>query len=296
MSNEVVVSNNEWMSEKNLVEQVTHIQHIMGAVMRKDEHYGVIPGCKKPSLYKAGAEKLCLVFRLFPEFIVVQKDLQNDHREISVTCVLKNQSGFIVGQGVGSCSTMESKYRWRQGGDLEATGKAVPKSYWDAKNAGDNAAATSLLGGKGFAVKKDDSGTWMIMKKGDGRVENPDIADQWNTVLKMAKKRAHVDAAITATASSDLFTQDVEDLPQFAREVPQQHTTTATIVPDKTQESATAYGASKAKELGFSDNGITELLGTDDWDNANLEGIKRLNAKVLSVIEGNKKRAQEASK
>jgi hypothetical protein len=42
--------------------------------------------------------------------------------------------------------------------------------------------------------------------------ENPDIADTYNTVLKMAKKRAHVDAMITATAASDIFTQDVEDI------------------------------------------------------------------------------------
>lgn len=46
-------------------------------------------------------------------------------------------------------------------------------------------------------------------------VENPDIADTYNTVLKMAKKRAHVDAMITATAASDIFTQDVEDIPHM---------------------------------------------------------------------------------
>ena len=45
-----------------------------------------------------------------------------------------------------------------------------------------------------------------------GKAENPDIADTYNTVLKMAKKRAHVDAIITVTAASDIFTQDVEDL------------------------------------------------------------------------------------
>jgi hypothetical protein len=45
----------------------------------------------------------------------------------------------------------------------------------------------------------------------EGRSENPDIADLYNTVLKMAKKRAFVDATITATAASDFFTQDVED-------------------------------------------------------------------------------------
>lgn len=34
-----------------------------------------------------------------------------------------------------------------------------------------------------------------------------------NTVLKMAKKRAYVDAILTASKASYLFTQDLEDLP-----------------------------------------------------------------------------------
>ena len=33
-----------------------------------------------------------------------------------------------------------------------------------------------------------------------------------NTMLKMAKKRALVDAVLSATRSSDLFTQDLEDM------------------------------------------------------------------------------------
>jgi hypothetical protein len=44
-------------------------------------------------------------------------------------------------------------------------------------------------------------------------VENPDILDTVNTVLKMAKKRAKIDAVIGVTRSSGLFTQDMEDLP-----------------------------------------------------------------------------------
>lgn len=42
--------------------------------------------------------------------------------------------------------------------------------------------------------------------------ENPDIADTYNTVLKMAKKRAYVDGILSATAASDIFTQDIEDM------------------------------------------------------------------------------------
>ena len=43
-------------------------------------------------------------------------------------------------------------------------------------------------------------------------------ADIANTVLKMAKKRAQIDLTLTATAASDCFTQDVEDLPEELRD------------------------------------------------------------------------------
>ena len=46
--------------------------------------------------------------------------------------------------------------------------------------------------------------------------ENPDIADTYNTVLKMACKRALVAAVLNTLAVSDLFTQDVEDLGSYA--------------------------------------------------------------------------------
>ena len=38
-------------------------------------------------------------------------------------------------------------------------------------------------------------------------------SDQANTILKMAKKRAMVDLCLTATAASDVFAQDLEDMP-----------------------------------------------------------------------------------
>src|SRR5690606_29527760 len=36
-----------------------------------------------------------------------------------------------------------------------------------------------------------------------------------NTCLKMAKKRAQVDAALTVGSLSDIFTQDLEDMAEF---------------------------------------------------------------------------------
>lgn len=198
-----------------IVEQVRLVQTVMSSVMRQDEHYGVIPGTKKNCLFKSGAEKLCFTFQLTPEFVVDERNLENSHREYVVTCHLVDRSGRRVATGVGSCSTLESKYRYR-GNELIATGEEVPKAYWDLRKA--NPAKAAEMIGKGRTTKKDDDNVWRIYEKGE-KGENPDIADVWNTVLKMAKKRAHVDATITATAASDIFTQDVDDLPQYAAAV-----------------------------------------------------------------------------
>jgi len=118
---------------------------------------------------------------------------------------------------------MEGKYRYRAGtGDV--TSVPVPKSYWDARNSGDmqkaskalkDAAASAGIDGEKFGTKKGDAG-WMIATIID-KAEHDNPADYYNTCLKMAKKRALVDATLTTTAASDIFTQDIEDDPDLYR-------------------------------------------------------------------------------
>lgn len=200
------VSFRDELSVSDVLTQVRKIQEIMHSVMKENEHYGVIPGCKKPSLLKPGAEKLGLTFRLAPSFEIDKIDIDDDDREYIVKCTLRHiNTDAIFSEGVGSCSTKEAKYRYRIG-EVKPTGKPVPKEYWNERD-------QNLIGGKGFGVKKIDN-QWQIVEMGE-KVEHDNPADYYNTVLKMAKKRAHVDAMLTATAASDIFTQDVEDLPDF---------------------------------------------------------------------------------
>ncbi len=199
------------MTVQQVLGQVALIQQIMGAAMKDGEHYGKIPGCgDKPTLLKPGAEKLCLTFRLAPTYDVDERTVDRGHREYRVQCTLSSiLTNAFIGQGVGICSTMEARYRFRQG-NAEPTDKPVPRAYWDVRQE-DPAKAQELIGGKGFAVKKVEGKGWMIAKGGE-KVEHDNPADHYNTVLKMAKKRALVDAVLTATAASDIFTQDLEDI------------------------------------------------------------------------------------
>ena len=198
------------LTVQQVLGQVALIQQIMAVTMKDGEHYGRIPGCgDKPTLLKPGAEKLCLTFRLAPTYEVEERLFERGHREYRVQCTLTSiLTGSFLGQGVGICSSMEAKYRYRAGA-TEATDKPVPRAYWDLRQE-DPAKAQELIGGKGFSPKKVD-GAWFIAKASE-RVETDNPADTYNTVLKMAKKRALVDAVLTATAASDIFTQDLEDI------------------------------------------------------------------------------------
>lgn len=198
------------MGVGEILAQVDLIQQVMKSVMRQDEHYGVIPGTgKKPSLLKPGAEKLLMTFRMVPRYEIQTNDLGNGHREYEITANLESLiTGQFVGSGVGNCNTMETKYRYRSG-PAESTGKPVPKGYWDMRKSNPKA-AQALIGGHGYSVKKNDD-VWEIVIQGE-RVEHDNPADYYNTVKKMAKKRALVDAALTVTAASDIFTQDLEEL------------------------------------------------------------------------------------
>src|SRR5574342_426711 len=199
---------------QDVIVQVQKILQIKQAVMKPNEHYGTIPGTQKPTLLKAGAEKLALTFRFAPKFNVTVTPLQGDHREYSCACTLTHiHSGNLIAEGVGSCNSMETKYRYRKA-DPEPV-KPVPKAYWQEKN---EAKKSNIIGGRGFGVKKIEN-AWMIVRYSDQKVEHGNPADFYNTCLKMAKKRAFVDAVITATGGSDIFTQDVEDFEEL--ELPQ---------------------------------------------------------------------------
>jgi hypothetical protein len=202
------------LSAIQMREQVNLIQEVMKEVMQEGQHYGLIPGCgDKPSLLKPGAEKLMFTFRLVPDPEVEVFDLYHQtiagHREYRVKVKIYSRGGEYMGGGVGSCSTMEGKYRFR-GGEKTGTGKPLPKAYWNLRNEGKIAEAQELIGGHGFSHGKID-GAWEICEIGE-KMEHDNPADFYNTCEKMAKKRALVDATLTVTAASDIFTQDIEEM------------------------------------------------------------------------------------
>lgn len=103
------------MTVDGLVKQVEFIHDVMKCVMKKDVHYGSPwPGGDKPTLLQAGADLLMMTFRLFPQYEIISGMAMEDRVEYDVKCTLKSmQTGAIVGEAMGSCSSYEKKH-WRE--------------------------------------------------------------------------------------------------------------------------------------------------------------------------------------
>ena len=168
-----------------ILEAQEQTRAFIAEALKEGRDYATIPGTSKPSLHKPGAERTSLAFGCHARFSILEREIDHDrlneyvkrewewHPEIRgkkiwaetpgeshglyryvMLCELVHRaSGFIVGSGVGSCSTMESKY-----------------------------------------------------------IDRP--RDLENTVLKMGKKRAFIDAVLTTFGLSEQFTQDTEDMPR----------------------------------------------------------------------------------
>ena len=185
--------------------------------MTEGTDYGVIPGTKTRTLFKPGAEKLTQLFRCIARFRIEEKienwDTGLFYYRFSCQIVTQAEQYRVVAEGVGSCSTFESRYRWRTADrTCPACGNAaICRSKFPPRNqpqAEPGWYCFAKRGGCGANFDADDSA---ISSQPTGRVQNPDLIDQVNTVLKMAKKRALVDAAIALARCSDIFTQDMED-------------------------------------------------------------------------------------
>jgi len=152
--------------------------------LKRNIDFGQIPGTQKDTMYQPGAQQVASWFNCMPDYRILSEEhnptILNEyeqeekrwdnskrkmvktgksiarksrgHHAYRIQCnLIHRPSGQIVGAGLGSCSTDESKY-----------------------------------------------------------IDRPNDLD--NTVFKMGKKRAYVDAVLNTFALSDRFTQDMEDI------------------------------------------------------------------------------------
>ena len=194
------------MTVDDLVSRVAMVQHVRERVMRSGTHYGAVPGTDKPTLLQPGADTLALAFRLAPAFALDERGGAGEHLDVTVVCTLTHApTGVVVASGVGSASSRESKYAWRRAArTCPACGKELRRS----KDKDEYYCWRKTDGCGSVYSTRDPS----VASQEVGRVPNPDLPDTYNTIRKMACKRAKVAAVLNATAASDMFTQDLDDL------------------------------------------------------------------------------------
>lgn len=167
------------------MKKIGQMQAMVQSTLKPDHDFGVIPGTQKPTLLKPGAEKILMMFGIQSDYEILDKieDWKNGIFAYTVKCTL-SQNGIHITSGLGSCNSQEKKYRYRWVRENE-----VP-AYLDKSSLRQN--------------------NW-----GKYQVPNDEIFDQVNTLLKMAKKRAQIDATLTVGSLSEVFTQDIEDMQDF---------------------------------------------------------------------------------
>ena len=213
------------MSIESAVERYNAVTEFVSRVLRSDVDYGVIPGTDKRTLLKPGAEKLTTFFGLSTRFQLLERieDWTGEQHGgepffyYLYRCQLF-RGDVLIAEGDASCNSRETKYRWREAQRLcPACGQSAI-----IKGREEFGGGWLCFRKKGGCGAKFPDGDQTIESQQTGRVFNPDIADQVNTIQKMSQKRALVGAVLLAVNASEFFTQDIEDMhfnaPTVARE------------------------------------------------------------------------------
>jgi hypothetical protein len=192
------------------IEALNKFQQIVKQHLTNGHDFGVIPGTKKPTLLKPGAEKISKLLGLADHYEIIDRveDWEKPLFRYLIRCSLVSvATGMIISQGLGECNSMEARYRWREakrrcpscGAEAIIKGKEAYGGGW---------ICFKKMGGCGATWRDDDE---RITSQQSGRVANDDVYSQVNTILKISKKRSLVDAALSAGRLSDMFTQDLEE-------------------------------------------------------------------------------------
>lgn len=191
-------------------------EFIARGLLEKGIDYGKIPGVDKPMLFKAGCEMLLLNYGIAvdPPDIDDKSDFEKGIFRFRI--VLRGYdktTRTYTGMGVASCSSYETKYRYRwlysyklpDGmktlGFNPQAGKFDPeilKKVWIADK-----------GDEAFRFKETAQGP-----RPQWRVENKDTWDLENTILKQATTRALRALTLNVTGADRLFVneKDLEEL------------------------------------------------------------------------------------
>jgi hypothetical protein len=169
---------------RNAIANARTLAQLVESRFVEGHHFMKIPGTPRdarPHLCDPGISLISAGYRLRPEYKVLESISSDEgHFSVALECsYIHIPTGAIVAAGVGTATTNEVKYayRWVLRGDIP------------------------------LGVDPDTLAT--RTRRNDGakqyRVDNQDIGDLYNTIWKMAAKRAEGDAVLKLPGCSELF-------------------------------------------------------------------------------------------
>lgn len=279
MANDIIVSDQAQqflpvMSMATAMQRYQMTVEFTRRIMKKDTDYGIVPGTGvKPSLLKPGAEKLCSFFGLSPVFVPIDtvEDWTGDSHGGEAFFLYRYRcelyrNGTMIGSGIGSCNSWESKYRYRNGKAKcpSCDAEAISRSKYPPRNRPNDEPGWWCNPKNGGCGANFEYGDKSITEQTIGKVKNPDAADIVNTVDKMAQKRALVAATLIAVNASEFFTQDIEDMAKASDYVDAEFTvttaTTATSAQSKPVQVTPSNGNGKHTPPPVADNPFDDDL------------------------------------
>lgn len=140
-------------------------QRLVEEVLEDGVDYGTIEGVPRSFLWDSGASKIMAAFNTYAEHIILRQ-AESDSGKIAFSIearLVNRKTGAVVATGLGAASTLEPKYKYRWVENPEE---------------------------EGYRTREG------LRKRGNKyRILNPEYDELVNTILKMAAKRAEVDAA-----------------------------------------------------------------------------------------------------
>jgi hypothetical protein len=163
------------LSPAEVKDRAEWVRSVTKAALTEGVDYGVIPGTPRPSLLKPGAEMLLLAAGLGFQITKIDDDDARHHRGVTYRCSV-HRGDFVVAECDGYAGYDESRF---------------------------------------FISAEDAERREREYAEHDKRPPKPakmvEYKAPWNSLIKMAQKRALVGAALNAVAGSGLFSQDLED-------------------------------------------------------------------------------------
>ena len=185
---------------QDTMQSIALLQGMVRDTLIRGVDYGRIPGTPQDSLWDPGASQIIGSFNCYPGERRILKLEDTDEKIVAVVEVpiTSRATQQEVGSGIGAASTLETKYKYRW---------VSNPAQW-----GYNDEAIKM-----FKTKrgKDDEGNDAILY----RIPNPEHSELLNTIVKMAAKRAEVDAAESLPGVASVLRQMFS--PKKGREQPQ---------------------------------------------------------------------------